>query len=237
MGQTEILDSHDLVIAAPGHIFDAGTVTLEPGCDTNGEITYICQTNPSHILIEETDPLGHNWSLTGWEWTSDYSIANAVFTCSRNETHTQTVTASLEEESIVTDNSIVALKYEKVQKPYTAAVTGPDGQSYQDTVYETLEPLKVHSASKHAAGGKTVAVEVHTDTLEAIITGDGVSESEPILIASFSENGQFNDLTFVIKPSTEPIEAADGADMLEILWIDDHGRPKDEDEEIEKDIS
>lgn len=56
-GTVEI-NAEDTIIPG-GHDWDEGTVTKEPGCTTEGTITYTCRRNPSHTYEKTIEPTGH----------------------------------------------------------------------------------------------------------------------------------------------------------------------------------
>ena len=113
----------------------------------------------------------------------------------------------------------------------TEAGKGPDGKTYEDTAVEVLKAThKVHK-DKKSKDGKSMAIDVETDTLKAVVTG-GVSATAPALVASYDENGRFLGLVPVTAPVEEPIAPAGDAESVKIFWINENDAPKDDDLEI-----
>ena len=78
--------------------------------------------------------LGHDWGEAAWTWTG-YESAKATFTCSRDASHVEEVTAAVTSE-ITTPASCESTGV----RTYTATVT-LDGKNYTDTRTETLPSL------------------------------------------------------------------------------------------------
>ena len=102
--------------------------------------------------------LGHDWGEAAWTWTG-YESAKATFTCSRDASHVEEVTAAVTSE-ITTPASCESTGV----RTYTATVTF-QGKNYTDTCTETLPAL----------GHKTQLVGAKTATCtEDGYTGDEV---------------------------------------------------------------
>ena len=59
-------EKKETVIEATGHDYDNGTVTIEPGCTEDGEMTYTCRNDHTHIRTETINKTGHKageWEL------------------------------------------------------------------------------------------------------------------------------------------------------------------------------
>ena len=116
---------------------------VSAGCTAAGNTEYWVCTHCGRFFadaqgrteIEEgswvTEALGHLWKDPVWNWTG-FSAAFAVFTCSRDEAHTETVEAVIT--SVRTDPSPT----ENGSIVYTAAAVGPDGNTYTNTRTEIL---------------------------------------------------------------------------------------------------
>ncbi len=126
-------------------------------CEGNGSTTYTASVifegvgYSDTLTIPGNGALGHDYVLTSWEWTDDYSEATAFFTCTRDDSHkmqikaysiTGAVTeASCEEDGytlytaearfdgqIITDSKAV---------PIPAAGHTPGGTEYENEVAAT----------------------------------------------------------------------------------------------------
>ena len=69
------------------------TVVL-PTCESAGYSEYTCLRCQNTYRDEMTAPLGHDYGVM-WTWAEDHSAATAVFTCSNDETHNFTLTATV----------------------------------------------------------------------------------------------------------------------------------------------
>ena len=71
------------------------------------------------------DGLGHNWGTPTWSWTGSdadgYTAATATFVCTRDSSHTETVTAT-----------VTSAENNACQMVYTATATF-EGNTYTDT--------------------------------------------------------------------------------------------------------
>ena len=121
-------------------------------------------------------------------------------------------------------------------RTYTASVTGPDGKVYttdpSDAKIETIPATHRVRKSKKDKDDKFLNIDVETDTLNVKISGDGVSEDAPALVASYDEDGRFVKLVPVEAPTKDPIEMPEEASTVKVLWIDEKFAPKSESEEI-----
>ena len=177
--------------------------------------------------------IGHLYGSPEWAWSNDYSTVTATFTCEHDETHIVEVTASLMNGTIITDDSVVAQKYEDVRKEYAAQVTGPDGEIYENTATEVLKAT--HRVRKHktADNGSSIDIDVKTDTLDATVSGETISSETPVLVASYDENGRFMGLVYVKRENDAAVEVSDEANSIKIFWVNmEDASPKTDAEEI-----
>ena len=221
------------------------TEAIEAGCDSPGISAYWTCSKCGRFFSDAEGkkeisinswviPAGHSYKLTGWTWAEDYTKATAAFVCERDGSHTAEIEATVENGMIVTDDSIVAKKYEDVEKEYKATVV-IGGLSYEDTVTETLKAThKVHE-KKTAKDGAAVDLDVKTDTLEVTIAGEAVSGAAPVLVASYDEDGRFLGLEVVTEQTEKPLGSVDGAESVKIFWVNaKDDTPRCEDEEIKR---
>lgn len=124
-------------------------------CAEDGEIQYtasfIDKQFETQVKKETISAIGHNYSLTKWTWSDDYSSATALFTCQNDKSHTQSIEAEVTSE---------ALTY---WKSYTATVTAADGTVYTNTVDDRID---------HGTCGEEIEWSL-CDNGTLIITGNG----------------------------------------------------------------
>ncbi len=120
----------------------------EATCTEDGYTGDTCCVGCGAVLEEGTSitALGHDWSEPVWNWAEDGSSATAVFTCQRDENHTEEVTAEISGQ--VTEPSCE----EGGETVFTATVTLND-VTYTDT--KTM----ASDATGHAPGTEWVSNE------------------------------------------------------------------------------
>ena len=121
---TITISDEDLIISAVGHTpgDPVAENTVAPTCTEDGHhdsVVYcsVCETELSRETIV-APALGHEWGEPEWTWAEDFSTATAVFTCTHDASHTETVEAE------------VSIDETAETITYTAIVTGPDEKSY-----------------------------------------------------------------------------------------------------------
>ena len=120
-------------------------ITEEPTCTEDGNVDLIV----SYIVNEGTDDeivftdsrsaiaeaLGHDYKVSSWDWSDDYSVATAHLVCGRDSSHT-------ENREVVTSSDIIAEPTctETGTKIYTASITlNEDDDPVTDTKEVTLD--------------------------------------------------------------------------------------------------
>ena len=110
----------------------------EPTCETDGSIVYtaavtFAEQTYTDVKTETLAASGHNYELTGWNWTG-YTEAAATFTCKNDASHVQSVNATISsvrtEPTAEANGSVV----------YTATVSF-EGRTYTDVQTEILPAL------------------------------------------------------------------------------------------------
>ncbi|MBQ2152117.1 MAG: Ig-like domain-containing protein, partial [Clostridia bacterium] len=163
------------------------SVSTQPTCECDGEGEYYAVfKNPafSEQIINEIIPAkGHDWGEPEWTWNG-YKTAYAVFTCTNDNTHTETVNAEITSKTNAptceTDGKTV----------YTATVTF-NGKTYTDTKTEIIpktghdwgEPewtwesydtaYAVFTCTNDTAHKETVKAEITSETTPATEETEG----------------------------------------------------------------
>ncbi|MBR4462461.1 MAG: Ig-like domain-containing protein, partial [Erysipelotrichaceae bacterium] len=101
----------------------------------------------------EGDPLGHDWSVSEWNWNEDYSQATARFLCAREGSHTEIVRAQISMEE--TDVAYV----------YTATA------AFEGEIYTDVQALSKNAFS--IEGPDTVVCD---NTAQFNVTMDSLSD-------------------------------------------------------------
>ena len=137
-------DTKEVAIEALGHKLTK-TDAVEATCTKAGNTEYytcsVCgkffSDAEGKTEIEENswvvEALGHAYGAPEWKWTED-NTATATFTCANDETHVETVDAT------VTSETTAATCEEAGKTVYTATVTF-NGQTYTDTMEVATEAL------------------------------------------------------------------------------------------------
>ena len=119
-------------------------VTTEPTCDKEGLRTYTAKVTfegkeYTDTKTETLPATGHTYGAPVWKWNDDFT-ASATFTCDNDDSHVETVNAT------VTNEVTTAATCETDGvRTYTAKVTF-EGKDYTDTKTETI------AATGHAYG-------------------------------------------------------------------------------------
>ena len=116
--------------------------------------------------------LGHDWGEAAWTWTG-YESAKATFTCSRDASHVEEVTAAVTSE-ITTPASCESTGV----RTYTATVTF-QGKNYTDTRTETLPSLG-HKTQLAGAKAATCTEDGYTGDEVCTVCGETVKKGEVI---------------------------------------------------------
>ena len=174
------------------HQWDKGTVTVEPACEDQGEITYTC-TVCGETKKEAADPLGHDWG----EWEQ---IKNP--TCTEKGVQMRTC-----ERCGKTENAdIDALGHDYVEKVIKEATCTEDGEREVTCTRCDYSRKEVIAKTGHSYGEWVVEKEAtfHEDGLKTSTCekcGDVRSERIPKLSESHKEH-DFSGKEEVIEPAT-----------------------------------
>ncbi len=154
--------------------------TIPAKCEEAGKTVYTATVTFNGNTYTDTKEvsiptLGHDYQLTGWVWSDDYTSATALFTCAHDVLHVQTL------EAAVTSETTPATCEEAGKTVYTATVTF-EGKEYTDSK-EVSIPASGHDwsdpvwtwtddYSSAAALFTCRNDETHTETLPAEISID-----------------------------------------------------------------
>ncbi len=177
-------DTRTEVVDALGHTMTAHAA-VAPTCEGSGTEAYwtcsVCEKmfadaegNSEITEPEKTDPLGHNYELTGWEWADDMSSAKAVFTCSHDDTHVVKVDAEITEEVIEAPTC-----EESGETDYTATVEFY-GETYSDIQTGAVDALghDYEAAYEWSEDGSTcTATATCKNDAAHVVTEEGVITS------------------------------------------------------------
>ena len=165
---------------------DAAVKTSDkvPTCDTEGfkkaeAMALFEGKNYKEIVTNIIPALGHQYTLSTWEWADDYSAAKAVFICKRDETHTIKIDAAINVEE--TDD----------ERKYIASVV-LDGivYSYIKTVSKSILPQSVELSSKENTIAVGKRLQLSSTVLPANANNKSVTWSSSYeSVADVDQNG------------------------------------------------
>lgn len=98
---------------------------VEATCEESGYVVYKCSNCDYSYTGETILPLGHNYKVSEWKWSSDYSTASVILACGNDTTHTLELKANVEKNII----SGTCSNYTKIT--YKATCTY-NGNTYSD---------------------------------------------------------------------------------------------------------
>ena len=122
----EYTDTKEVTIFALGHDYGEWKVTKLATCTEDGTETRICSHNASHTETRVIPKTGHKYSLSEWKWSDDSSTAEAVFICTNDSSHKETVSATVTSETVPSTCETAG------KTTYTAKATF-EGKEYTDT--------------------------------------------------------------------------------------------------------
>ena len=128
--------------------------------------------NETTLVALTIGALGHAWGQPAWTWTG-YESAKATFTCSRDASHVEEVTAAVTSE-ITTPASCESTGV----RTYTATVTF-QGKNYTDTRTGTLPSLG-HKTQLVGAKAATCTEDGYTGDEVCTVCGETVKKGEVI---------------------------------------------------------
>ena len=219
--------SHTETVNAVVSILSSSATCTEPGnteykaeLSFNGNVYTDSQSVPGEAL-------GHDWTVSEWIWSDDYTSVTAKFVCSRDPSHTDSVTAT------DIDINEVSATCEKEGKTEYSVEIAFDGNTYSDTAVVT-HPATGHNwgepewtwsddSSEAAATFTCLNDPSHKETLAAEVT---IVDTTATCTAP-GETGFMAKVTFNGKDHTDKqtvINEALGHDwtVSEWIWSEDH---------------
>ena len=181
---------------------------------------------------------GHDWGKPTWKWAEDFSTATAAFVCQNDETHTETVNAT------ITSKTTDATCEEAGKTVYTATVTF-DGKTFTDTKEVTIEAIGhdwgeptwewAEDLSTATATFVCANDENHVKTLTATVTSEVVGH-EKVYTATVELEGEtytatetvsigvtvsFNAGEGTVDPATKEVTAGEAVGELPVPTRED----------------
>jgi len=156
---------------------DPSAVSIENGKLTalkqgRSELTYSASFGDFTASVTLNVQVGehvHDYRLSGWEWTADYTAAKAVFVCASDSSHTMELDAK-----IASETKAPSCESEG-ETIYTASVT------YEGTEYTDVKTVTIPAIGHHEYGEPeyTWSNDLSTVTAKAVCTvcGEEITET------------------------------------------------------------
>ena len=166
--------SHTETVNAVVSILSSSATCTEPGnTEYKAELSFNGNVYTDSQSVSG-EALGHNWAVSEWIWSDDYTSVTAYFVCSRDPSHTHELT-----ETEIVENEVSATCLADGKTEYSVEVAF-DGNTYSDTAVVTL-PATGHNWSAPEWTWSEVSSEAaatftcqndpsHTETLAAEVT-------------------------------------------------------------------
>ena len=212
-------------VDALGHDYVA--VVTDPTCTEPGYTTHTCSVCGNSYTDTPVDALGHEWTFVDFTWTltdTGYA-ATANYVCKNDETHEDTVEATVEQNYDAAGAKLV----------YTATVAegdSLDGADHSDTKELSTNGVKLSSANVEFKG--LIRMRMAFAVPEELLNSDGIY----VVYYSESEDGLEEVTRIAIKDGTKitgksgvsygyycPIRTKQYADTMHIRILDANGEP------------
>ena len=136
--------SHTETLAAEVTIVDTTVAT----CTAPGETGFMAKVtfNGKDHTDKQTvinEALGHDWTVSEWIWSDDYTSVTAKFVCSRDNSHTRAISGQIKEDVIKPVSCT-----EDGESTFTATVS-LDGEIYTDQKASVVFKAKGHVFSEN----------------------------------------------------------------------------------------
>ena len=135
--------SHTETLAAEVTIVDTTATCTMPG--ETGFMAKVTFNGKDHT-DKQTDTgkaLGHDWTVSEWIWSEDYTSVTAKFVCSRDNSHTREISGQINEDVIKPVSCT-----EDGESTFTATVS-LDGDNYTDQKASVVVKAKGHVLSEN----------------------------------------------------------------------------------------
>ena len=163
------------------HVFDQQMIlpqALKTPADCTHDAVYylscVCglvSTDDNQVFTAVGTALGHDWGQPRWQWTG--FAAQAVFACSRDAGHVETLTADVASEDTTAPGCVT-----DGVRTYTATVT-LEGRTYTDTKTESI-PAAGHDTALKNARAATCTEDGYTGDEVCRICGETVKQGTVI---------------------------------------------------------
>lgn len=203
----------------------ATAVTSTATCETPGVNTYTATFENSAFTVqtktEDAPPKGHEWGEPTWTWADDKSSATAKFVCANDETHVQTLTATISKETNAEPTctepggEVITAKVTFTGKDYTDVKTVGDsipalGHDWGEPEYKWAADYSTVTATRTCKTDSTHVEDVKLDDLKitsAVTKAAAVgTPGETTYTATFTVDGKKVTLTMVDKTKPAALE-------------------------------
>ena len=135
--------SHTETLAAEVTIVDTTATCTMPG--ESGFMAKVTFNGKDHTDKQTViyEALGHDWTVSEWIWSEDYTSVTAKFVCSRDNSHTRAVSGQIKEDVIKPVSCT-----EDGESTFTATVS-LDGDNYTDQKASVVVKAKGHVFSEN----------------------------------------------------------------------------------------
>jgi len=182
--------------------------TTAATCEEKGSTVYKATFTEPFTEQTKSVPipaLGHDWGMPTWTWTEDYSSATATFTCTRDNSHTRSVTdaAPVTSQTEATTTYTATVNFNEqdftdfvdVAREYIVTFVDENGQELQSSqlAYGTTPEYTGTPPTKAADAQYTYTFKGWTPEI-TFVTGDVTytatfTETVNTYIVTFDENG------------------------------------------------
>ena len=201
-------------------------VTTAATCTTAGVTTYTATFENAAFAAQsktenKPDALGHDWGEPTWTWADDNSSATAKFVCANDETHVQTLTATISKETNAEPTctepggEVITAKVTFTGKDYTDVKTVGDsipalGHDWGEPEYKWAADYSTVTATRTCKTDSTHVEDVKLDDLKitsAVTKAAAVgTPGETTYTATFTVDGKKVTLTMVDKTKPAALE-------------------------------
>lgn len=124
------------------------TIDKQPTCTEDGSQSYHCERCGDKKDSQPIPAIEHDWREPEWSWSEDYSSATATFTCQNDDTHQETLQATVTSR-VIREASCTA----DGEKINTASVTF-NGETYSDEQKVTIAATSHQASTEWKSNGE-----------------------------------------------------------------------------------